>query len=116
MGGYGTPWDRDRVFNAVISALRGDLRYRDKLMPVKPDSMCVKVDLAIKVEILPVVRNIANIVTDREPFYLWRPQRNRWELGYASNVRKYAPNDPSPSPAWGCAPRSCLPRVSISER
>jgi hypothetical protein len=83
----GTSWDRHRIFNAVISALYNDRRYRDKLMPVNSDSMCVKLDLGIKVEMLPVVRNSGNIVTDREPFYLWRPQRNQWELGYASMHR-----------------------------
>ena len=88
-GGPGTGWDRNRIFKTVISALQGDLRYLHKLMPVKPDSMCVKVDLGIKVEILPVVRNSANVVTDREPFYLWRPERNQWELGYATTHRGY---------------------------
>jgi hypothetical protein len=55
----GTSWDRHRIFNAVTSALYSDRRYRDKLKPVNADSMCVKVDLGIKVEILPVVRNSA---------------------------------------------------------
>jgi Second Messenger Oligonucleotide or Dinucleotide Synthetase domain len=85
----GTSWDRDRIFNAVASAMYNDQRYRDKLMPVKTDSMCVKVDLGIKVEILPVVRNSGNVVTDREPFYLWRPERRQWELGFASTHRSY---------------------------
>ncbi len=83
----GTSWDRHRIFSSVISALHSDRRYRDKLMPVNSDSMCVKLDLGIKVEILPVVRNSGNIVTDREPFYLWRPERHQWELGYATTHR-----------------------------
>jgi hypothetical protein len=85
----GTSWDRQRIFTAVVSALYSDRRYRDKLMPVKSDSMCVKLDLGIKVEILPVVRNSGNIVTDREPFYLWRPERHLWELGYATMHRSH---------------------------
>jgi hypothetical protein len=28
-------------------------------------------------------------VTDREPFYLWRPERRQWELGFASTHRSY---------------------------
>jgi hypothetical protein len=86
-GGAGTWWGRNRIFQTVISALQGDLRYQHKLMPVKPHSMCVKVDLGVTVEILPVVRNSANVVTDREPFYLWRSQRTQWELGYAGTHR-----------------------------
>jgi hypothetical protein len=84
--GYG--WPRNRIINAIELAIRGDGRYRSKLVPAKPTSMCVKLDLGIKVEILPAVRN-ANLPVGAEPFYLWRPSSNQWELGYAERHREY---------------------------
>jgi hypothetical protein len=45
--------------------------------------MCIKVDLGIKVEILPVVYKTGNTESDKEPFVLYRPETGRWEDGYA---------------------------------
>ena len=45
--------------------------------------MCVKVDLGIKLEILPVVFRQGNYDADDEPFRLWRPEHSRWESAYA---------------------------------
>jgi hypothetical protein len=43
-------WSRDRIVGAIESAIRVDSRHGWKLMPAKPTSMCVKLDLGIKVE------------------------------------------------------------------
>jgi len=45
--------------------------------------MCIKLDLGIKVEILPVVYKADNFDSDKEPFRLYRPHRAQWEDGYA---------------------------------
>jgi len=45
--------------------------------------MCIKVDLGIKVEILPVVHRPWLARSDDEPFLLYRSKTNRWENGYA---------------------------------
>ncbi len=45
--------------------------------------MCIKVDLGIKVEILPVVLKRGTNDATVEPFRLYRPERRRWEDGYA---------------------------------
>jgi hypothetical protein len=86
-GGYG--WSRDRIFGAIESAICADGRYTWKLVPAKPTSMCVKLDLGIKIEILPVVRNAELPVGETEPFYLWRPSTSQWQLGYARRHREY---------------------------
>lgn len=45
--------------------------------------MCVKVDLGIKVEILPVVYKAGNSDSTVEPFRLFRPESGQWEDGFA---------------------------------
>jgi hypothetical protein len=78
----GRTWDRDRIFNAIAAPLWADGRYRDKVR-FGPESMCVKVDLGIKLEILPVVYKAGNSDPDAEPFRLYRPRSRTWEDGYA---------------------------------
>jgi hypothetical protein len=80
--GSGDSWGRDRIFNTIAAPLLGDSRYRDKVR-YGPRSMCIKVDLGIKLEILPVVYRSDNNDPSREPFVLWRPERSQWEDGYA---------------------------------
>ena len=45
--------------------------------------MCIKVNLGIKVEILPVVFKTGTTDPDREPFVLYRPGTKSWEDGFA---------------------------------
>src|SRR5437879_5957256 len=45
--------------------------------------MCIKVDLGIKVEILPVVFKAGNVDSNAEPFVLYRPETGKWEDGFA---------------------------------
>ena len=89
ISGPGTAWNRDRVFGTIEGVIRGDQRYASKLIPTKSTSMCIKLDLGIKVEILPVVRNGALVPGDNEPFYLWRPSTAQWEYGYAMRHREH---------------------------
>ncbi len=80
--GGGPSWNRDAIFRTIASQLRADGRYRDKVN-YGPTSMCIKVDLGIKVEILPVVFRGGNYDPTSEPFRLCRPETAQWEDGYA---------------------------------
>ncbi len=81
-GSGGELWNRDRIFATIAAPLLADWRYRDKVR-YTPTSMCVKIDLGIKVEILPVVYTLGNNDPNVEPFQLYRPQRGQWEESYA---------------------------------
>jgi len=75
-------WKRDEIFDTIAAPLRADPRYRDKVC-YGNTSMCIKVDLGIKVEILPVVYGSWFSDASSEPFLLYRPKVGRWEDGYA---------------------------------
>jgi hypothetical protein len=77
-------YSRDKIFQIIASPLKNDGRYKQKVNYCKT-SMCIKLDLGIKVEILPVVRHysVAETQTDVEPFFLYRPENQQWEEGYA---------------------------------
>jgi len=81
-GGYGRTYGRDEIFRIIAAPLLADGRYRDKVR-FGPQSMCIKVDLGIKVEILPVVFKTGTTDPDKEPFVLYRPETGRWEDGFA---------------------------------
>jgi hypothetical protein len=81
-GGGGRTYDRDQIFAIIAAPLLNDWRYKDKVR-YGPDSMCVKVDLGIKIEILPVVFKQGTTDPQEEPFRLYRPENQRWEDGYA---------------------------------
>ena len=51
--------------------------------------MCIKVDLGIKVEILPAVHRSWFSDADSEPFLLYRPKTGRWENGYARRHQQH---------------------------
>ncbi len=81
-------WDRNAIFGTIAAPLLADGRYQSKVY-YGPTSMCIKVDLGIKVEILPVVFKQGNTDQQREPFRLWRPENNQWEDGYARYHQAY---------------------------
>ncbi len=81
-GGFGKSYGRDEIFRIIAAPLFADGRYRDKVR-FGPQSMCIKVDLGIKVEILPVVFKAGNQDPDKEPFVLYRPETGKWEDGFA---------------------------------
>lgn len=80
--GVGKSYGRDDIFRIIAAPLFADGRYKDKVR-YGPQSMCIKVDLGIKMEILPVVFKAG--ITDplKEPFALYRPEKGAWEDGYA---------------------------------
>lgn len=80
--GVGSSWDRDEIFAIVAAPLLKHGRYRDKVR-YRSDSMCIKVDLGVKVEILPVVYKAGISDAKAEPFRLFRPETGQWEDGYA---------------------------------
>ena len=49
--------------------------------------MCIKVNLRIKLEVLPVVYHPGVSDPTEEPFALFRPNTRKWELGYARRHR-----------------------------
>ncbi len=90
--GNGEKWSRDKIFDTVSAPLLANSRYRYKIR-CSPTSMCIKVDLGIKVEILPVVYSAdSNGNFSKEPFYLFRPQNGGWEHGYARYHQWYLTN------------------------
>ena len=81
-GGRGRTYERDEIFDIIAAPLLNDGRYCQKAR-YGPDSMCIKVELGIKVEILPVVYKSGNYDPQVEPFRLYRPEHQQWEDGYA---------------------------------
>ena len=86
--GGGRSWSRDEIFDTVAAPLRADARYRDKLR-YNTGSMCIKVQIQIDVEILPVVYKAGTYDRSAEPFALYRPERDQWEDGYARYHQHY---------------------------
>src|SRR5205809_369971 len=84
----GKPWSRDEIFASVAALLLNDARYRDKVR-YGAQSMCIKVDLGIAIEILPVVYVAGTRDPAKEPFRLYRPEKQVWEDGYARYHQRY---------------------------
>jgi Second Messenger Oligonucleotide or Dinucleotide Synthetase domain len=83
LGGFQSKfWTRDMIFDAIAAPLLNDMRYRNKVK-YHNGSMCIKVDLGIKIEILPVVFKTGISDSTIEPFRLYRPEKQTWEDGYA---------------------------------
>jgi hypothetical protein len=78
----GPGWDRDSVFAAVAAPLLERTRYAGKVH-YGPRSMCIKVDLGIKLELLPAVFASGNLDPAQEPFRLYRPSTGQWADGFA---------------------------------
>ncbi|MFL5653338.1 MAG: SMODS domain-containing nucleotidyltransferase [Ktedonobacteraceae bacterium] len=81
-------WRRDELFETIAAALRANPHYKDKVC-YGSISMCIKVDLGIKVEILPVVNGSWFSHAEDEPFLLYRPEAGRWEDGYARRHQQH---------------------------
>jgi hypothetical protein len=84
-------WSRDDIFNTIAAPLLNDWRYADKIR-FGPNSMCIKVDLGIKVEILPVVFKHGVSDDSKEPFALYRPHLGGWVDGYARYHQRWLTN------------------------
>lgn len=81
-------WRRDELFETIAAPLLADPRYRDKVR-YESASMCIKVDLGVKIEILPVVHRPLLAGADDKPFLLYRPKTGCWENGYARRHQQY---------------------------
>lgn len=86
--GGGRTYSRDDIFRIVASPLLADKRYRSKVR-YSATSMCIKVDLGIRIEILPVVYKAGNYDYQNEPFRLYRPESRQWEDGHARYHQAY---------------------------
>jgi hypothetical protein len=73
-------WIRDNIFDTVAAPLKRHYSIRIKY---SQSSMCIKLDLGIKVEILPVFFMDNNRDPQKEPFNLYRPETGKWEKGFA---------------------------------
>ena len=78
----GRSFGRNEIFNIVASSITANNLHKSKVR-YNDGSMCIKVDLGIKVEILPVVFKQNNYDFHKEPFRLYRPEKQQWEDGYA---------------------------------
>lgn len=87
-GGSARGYGRDEIFRIIAAPLLNDRRYSSKVR-FGPTSMCIKVDLGIKLEILPVVFKAGNYDPSLEPFVLYRPSSQKWEDGYARQHQRW---------------------------
>jgi hypothetical protein len=81
-GSFSKTYSRNEIFRIIAAPLLADRRYQSKVN-YGPQSMCIKVDLGINIEILPVVFKAGNSDPQQEPFVLYRPETSRWEDGFA---------------------------------
>jgi len=77
-------WPRNDIFNVIAAAIAVDAKYKSRLR-FTASSMCIKVDLDLKIEVLPVVYKAGNNDYAKEPFRLFRPETNTWTDGFARN-------------------------------
>lgn len=89
--GGGAGWGRDRIFQALAQPLLDYGPYSDKVS-YSAQSMCIKLDLGIKIEILPAVFAQGNNDSGVEPFYLYRPESGNWEQGFARYHQQHLTN------------------------
>ena len=80
--GSGRSYPRDEIFSLLTKALQQDNRYRNKLR-YGSQSLCIKIDLSIKVEILPAVKPQGVSDFEHEPFKVYRPETGKWIDAYA---------------------------------
>lgn len=89
-------YSRDEIFAVVAAPILADGRYSSKVRYTS-SSMCIKVDLGIKIEILPVVFKSGNLSPDSEPVRLYRPSSGEWSDGFARFHQQYLTIKNSPS-------------------
>jgi hypothetical protein len=99
-GGGGKTYGRDEIFRIIAAPLLADMRYRDKVR-YGSQSMCIKVDLEMQVEILPVVFKAGTADPKQEPFALYRPEKTRWEDGFARYHQSWLSNKNAPNRTQG---------------
>ena len=75
--GVGPGWSRDQIFDTIAAAVRGSPKYATRVQ-YGSQSMCIKVNASMKIEILPVVYTGGNYDPDKEPFVLFRPETQTW--------------------------------------
>jgi hypothetical protein len=75
-------WPRDAIFDTIAAAIAVNTRYASKIS-YGPTSMVLKVELGIRVEILPAVMKGGTSNPQLEPFVLFRPESQQWEDGWA---------------------------------
>jgi hypothetical protein len=80
--GSGQGWNRHRIFDTVSEPLANSPRFRGKVHYTQR-SMCIKIDSAMRLEILPVVYKAGTTDSAVEPFRLYRPETQTWEDGFA---------------------------------
>ncbi len=85
--GIGRSWLRDEIFDTLATALYIENRYRNKIQYHRK-SMCIKVELDIKVEILPAVKKAGTFSIDIEPFRIHDPDIVQWIDAYACEHQK----------------------------
>lgn len=81
-------WSRDDIFATIAAPLLQDGRYRD-MVRYTANGTCIKVDLGIRLEILPVVYAAGTNDPSVEPFRLFRPESGAWENGYARDHQQW---------------------------
>lgn len=86
--GSGSGWSRDQIFDTVAAPLLNDHRFRDRVR-YRGQSMCIKLDVEPRIEILPVVYKAGNFDPSYEPFVLYRPRNHQWEDGFARYHRQW---------------------------
>jgi hypothetical protein len=86
--GSGSGWSRDEIFDTVAAPLTNDWRYKNEVR-YDGQSMCIKLDVEPRIEILPVVYKSGNADPAVEPFRLYRPENRQWEDGYARYHRQW---------------------------
>ena len=90
-GTGGRLWSRGEMFDTVAAPLLSDGRYQSKVR-YGLGSMCIKVGLGIRVEILPVMYKAGNCDPQAEPFRLYRPEAAGFHDGFARYHRQHLTN------------------------
>ncbi len=83
----GKSWSRNDIFATLEAALLKNQGYRDKIR-YSANSLCLKLDLEIKVEILPAVKKRGTVEVDTEPFRIYRPDDGGWSDAYARDHQR----------------------------